>query len=217
MIVNGLSEFIDPLIIEIYLFSSNYKDRLLIAELKKRSQKIKIDLKSDNAFFVSVNDVSDILYTTFLRDIKDFESTPIDSLNASVTSIFFIDSLIKEFNFLKYIKVNISNSIVYTRKQEDAIVFDYRIIYAKLDLPTFCDDKYLERIQSIFKSTELYVTSPFVRRPYIEISSQNLLKSLNLYKSSVDVEEVNFIENFTQLIKNKIEFDDSTLLIIVES
>jgi hypothetical protein len=60
-----IDEMIEPLILEIYLNSNNYKDRLLITDLRKKAQIVKMPMIDDSAFYVKAEEVSDILYEKY--------------------------------------------------------------------------------------------------------------------------------------------------------
>ena len=78
-----ITNVVDPLILEIYLYKSNYKDRLLISALKEKAYMVRMsDIEeNDDSFFVRVEDVHYILRENFRKDIKQFESTPEKSLS----------------------------------------------------------------------------------------------------------------------------------------
>jgi hypothetical protein len=110
-----IANVVDPLILEIYLYKNNYKDRILISELKEKAHTVRIPEMEGTCFFVRVEDVISILNTSFKKDIKNFGSISEKSLSNNVTSIYFIDNMIKSFESIKYFKVNVSNSEVYTK------------------------------------------------------------------------------------------------------
>ncbi len=69
---NALTSSVDPLILEIYLYNNNYKDRLLITELMEKAQTVKIPGLDDTSFFVKTDDMWEILNTKFRKDIPRF-------------------------------------------------------------------------------------------------------------------------------------------------
>lgn len=215
-----MTSAIDPLILEIYLYKNNYKDRILISELKKRAQVVKIPGHEGNSFFVNVDDMQEVLYNKFLKDLNNFDSTPENSLNISVTSIFFIDSMIKGFSALKYFKINVSDSEVYTRKSKDMITFDYRVIHSRVNLPKICTPEFLDVCKRILIYTGIYKPTIFDKKPYIETSAKNLMFAIREYEAQIDseenIEELNNIINFKSIFGTKLENDDSLILLVVE-
>jgi len=217
---DSMTNAVDPLILEIYLYKNNYKDRVLISELKKRAQVVKIPGQEGNSFFVGVEDMQEILYTRFVKDLNDFDSTPTDSLNLSVTSIFFIDSMMKGFSSLKYFKINVSDSSVYTRKSKDRIIFDYRIIHSKINLPRICTPEFLEECKRILIFIGAYKPSIFDKKPYLEISAKDLMYRIRNYEMEInpeeDPEEMTKVINFKSIFGTKLENDDSLILLVIE-
>jgi len=214
-----LTSAADPLILEIYLYNNNYKDRLLISELKNRAQMVKTANMEDNSFFVKIDDMCDVLYTKFIKDLKNFDSTPTNTLNQSVTSIFFIDSMIRTFQSTKYFKINISDSPVYSRKVKDNIVFDFRVIHSIVDLSYVCSSEFLIQCQRIFKTLGLYQTDSFDKTPYFEITVPELFFKLNEYERTIEDAtsiEHEYIFNIKSIFGQKLEKDNCIALVVME-
>jgi hypothetical protein len=213
-----LNNVIDPLVLEIFLFKNNYKDRLLITALKEKAHVVKIEGTDDSSFFVRVEDVDNILHNNFKKDILEFESTPSHSLSTSVTSIYFIDGMIQNFQKLKYFKINISNSEVYTRMSNDLISFDYRVIHSKLDLPSFCSHEFINICKELFSIIGVYKQSAFNKEPYFEIYANDLMMKLNDYAETLDEEdeEITHVSTMLSILGPKLEKDNPLVMIVVE-
>jgi len=213
-----ITNVVDPLILEIYLYKSNYKDRLLISALKEKAYMIRMSemIEEDDSFFVRVDDVNYILRENFKKDIKQFDSTPEKSLSNLVTSIYFIDSMIKSFSMLKYFKVNVSKSEVYTRKSKDMIAFEFKVIHSRLHMPSFCTDEFLEKCQDIFRKIGFYKKDRFDKTPYFETTAVEFIDKLIQYTHNIDEEEAVYVDNILSILGSKIEKDNPVLLIIVE-
>jgi len=214
-----LTNIIDPLVLEIFLFKNNYKDRLLISALKEQAHVVSIDSDSEDSFFVKVEDVDEILHNNFSKDLKEFASTPEHSLGTSVTSIYFIGSMIQNFSKLKYFKINISNSEIYTRKSGTVISFDYRVIHSKVDFPSFCNEEFLEICKQIFRAIGVYKKTPFQKQPYFEIYANDLIQLLIEHNNNLeeDSEESNYVLNIISILGSKLEKDNSLLLVVIEA
>lgn len=214
-----LTSVIDPLVLEIFLFKNNYKDRLLISALKEQAHVVTIDEDNESSFFVKVEDVDDILHNNFSKDLKEFASTPEHSLSTSVTSIYFIGSMIQNFSKLKYFKISISNSEVYTRKSTTGISFDYRVIHSKLDFPSFCTPEFLEICRQIFSAIGVYKKTPFNKEPYFEIYANDLIQKLIDHGDTLEEEseELNYVANIVSILGSKLEKDNPQLLVVVEA
>jgi hypothetical protein len=213
-----IANVVDPLILEIYLYKNNYKDRILISELKEKAHTVRIPEMEGTCFFVRVEDVISILNTSFKKDIKNFGSISEKSLSNNVTSIYFIDNMIKSFESIKYFKVNVSNSEVYTRLNKDTITFDYKIIHSRINFPSFCTPEFLEKCKEIFQKIGVYKRDIFDKAPYFEIMSNDLIDKLVIYSQGLtDGEEMIYVENILMLLGSKVEKDNPILLVIVEN
>ena len=208
----------DPQILEIFLYNSNYKDRILIAEMKERAHIVSIPHLSPNSFFVQVDEVDEILQTKFRKDLDNFASTSFNEVGPSVTSIFFIDSILNTFKNLKYFKVNVSDSKIYSRKIDNRVNFDYKIIHSRFDLANYLSEEDLKDVRKILISANILKIEPFTNKPYIEIQSRDFIHLLSIYGSKFDPEsETNqLIAGLKALLGPKLESDNPTLLIILE-
>jgi hypothetical protein len=210
----------DPLVLEIYLYKSNYKDRLLIAELREKAQIIHLPDDGSNSFFVKADEVNEILNTKFLKDLRDFDSTPLDHIASSVTSIYFIDMMLSKYHTLKYFKVSISDSTIYSRAMEDMVNFGSKIIHAKLDLPAILDQRDFEKVRSVFKLAGLINKSLFNHIPYIEIQTDDLLRALDygLHKRDLyeESEEFSVVDSVRNMLGERLIKDNANLLIVVD-
>lgn len=215
-----ITNAIDPLILEIYLYNNNYKDRLLISELKERAHAISVPGLDGSSFFVKVDDMYEIINSKFRKDIKDFESTPYDSLTKSVTSIFFINSMMESFSKIKYFRINVSDSQIYTRKNKDSISFDYRILHSKIDLISVCTPEFLSYCKKIFKKLGFIGSNPFDKAPYFEVSARDLSVKIRNYMTEQQLneneEEISYILNLQLMLGTKLEKDNSIVLMIIE-
>lgn len=209
---------VDPLILEIFLNSNNYKDRLLISDLKKRARIVKFGSQDENSFFVRAEEVDEILHTKFIEDLQEFDTISNSSLPANVTSIYFIDSMIREFRHLRYFRVHVSNSQNYTRKVENRIVFDFKIMHSRIDLANRCRPEFLERCEAIFSKLGIYKNETFSERPYFEITAKEFYGKLISYSSTLDPEEedqITVMEILT-IFGPKLEKDNSSLLVLMK-
>jgi hypothetical protein len=213
-----ITNVVDPLILEIYLYKNNYKDRILISELKEKAHMVRIPDQEKSSFFVRVEDVVDVLYSSFRKDLQEFENTSEKALVKNVTSVYFLDNMIKSFEHLKYFKVNVSDSQVYSRLQKDTITFDYRVIHSRINFPSFCTEEFLEKCKNIFESIGLYDRGPFEKKPYFETTASDLIARLIRYSQNLESDEEAFeIDNILMILGSKIEKDNPIVLVIVEN
>ena len=213
-----ISGLIDPLILEIYLNNNNYKDRLLISDLKKRAHLVKLRDLDENSFFVKAEELESILLTKFGNDINEFDRLPNSSLPSNVTSIYFLNSMLREFKMVKYFRVYVSNSSNYTRKVNDKIVIDYKIMHSRIDLANRSTPEFLKKCADIFDEIGVYREELFFEKPYFEIYAKDLFNKLNYYRASLDPESEEYfdVQDILLLFGSKLEKDNSTMLIIMK-
>lgn len=210
-----VDEMIEPLILEIYLNSNNYKDRLLITDLKKKAQIVKLPMIDDSSFFVKSEEVSDILYEKYRKDIKNYQSTPVSTFIESANSVFYIEAILREFDSLKYFKVNVSDKSI---SRDTSNLFEYKIIHSKMDLANSVDDEFLEMCVTVFKNIGIYHTSIFYPQPYLEISIRDLFYKLIDYRDQFDKEDDEYLDvvDIMMMFGNKLERDNATCLVILQ-
>jgi len=213
-----LSNLVDPLVLEIYLFKNNYKDRLLISELKEKARTVKIPGMENHSFFVSSEDMIDILHSKFEKDIIELNSTSADSLANNVTSIYFIESMLNSFDKIRYFKICISDAQNYTRKVKDSINFDFKVIHARIDFTTFCTDESLEIFSEVFKKAGLFKPIKFEKCPYFECVFDEILNTLIGYQNTLQEEDpdILYIEDILTIFGSKVEKDNPVVLVVIE-
>ena len=210
-----IDEMIEPLILEIYLNSNNYKDRLLITDLRKKAQIVKMPMIDDSAFYVKADEVSDILYEKYKKDIKNFQSTPVSTFAESANSVFYIEAILREFDSLKYFKVNVSDKSI---SRDTSNLFEYKVIHSKMDLANSVDEDFLEMCVSVFKNIGIYQTSTFYPQPYLEISIRDLFYKLIDYRNDFEPEDDEYLDvmDIMMMFGNKLERDNATCLLILQ-
>jgi hypothetical protein len=205
-----------PLIVEVTMYKHNLGDNRLLSLVKRNARLSKIN-NSNNHFFVSCNDVQEILTDNFQDDLDHQYSLNDTKLANDITSAYFLDSVMLTFKNLKYIKFNVSTSKNYTRRVGDTVSFDYKILHAKIDLPSLISLDELKSIQNLLIDIKFWSNDVFSPNTFIEISSRDLISQINYHEGSD-----NFIENHNlaielllNLIDIKLESDDASIHLIV--
>tara|TARA_R110000868_G_scaffold141780_9_gene358569 strand:+ start:11752 stop:12417 length:666 start_codon:yes stop_codon:yes gene_type:complete len=214
-----ISSLIQPLILEIYLNNSIYKERLLINDLKRSTRIIGFPEDSSNSFFVKAEEFQETLYTVFGKEILNFRSTSDSQIGSSASSIFFLDGILQTYRELRYFRVNVSNTEKYSRVKDDMLVFDYRLMHVKVDIANRCSERFIKEIKRIFSEINIYRNEIFFDKPYFEIDGSILFDKLYQYEKDFDEdeEEHSLIQNILDLFGPRIERDNSIILIIMES
>lgn len=205
---------IEPVILEIYLNKNNYKERLLINDLKKSARTIKIDhITEDSSFFVNASEVEEILYTKYRKEINNFDSTHPDRLLNTSNSIFFLESAIRGFQKLRYFRIHVSDDEELVKTKG---TIDYKIMHSKINLAKNLIPEFYEKCIYIFKKIGLY--NPRDKKPYIEINVRELFYLLQKYQSELEEDDEEFlaIEDIMDIFGPKLEADNSMTLIILE-
>ena len=215
--IDYVSPLVQPLILEIFLYQNNYKDRLLVSELRKRINIIQTE-EDDNSFFVKADDVFYVISSKFAKDLDIFRNSPDKTLFKNATSIYFIDSILSRFQSIKYFKVNVSQSNNFSREKENTISFDYRIAHSRLDLTAEFDGADLFLVDCILKDIGVFVYDILNPKAYTEIQTHELIDKLSVYSSTLDdeSEELEIIHRILMIIGPKLEKDNSILLLIVK-
>lgn len=216
--IDAISPFVEPLILEIYLYHNSYKDRLLISELRKRTAIITNGADEDS-FFVKSSDLFSVITTKFAKDLKEFEKSSDQTNFKNATSIFFLDYLLERFHTTKYFKVNVSNTTNFTRKDSpEGLEFDYRIAHSKIDVTQAFDGVDLILLELMLKECKLYEEDSLHPKPYLEIRSGQLIETLanHRFNFEEDSKEMELIKRLFIILGPKIEIDDSILMLIVK-
>jgi hypothetical protein len=206
---------VEPIVLAVYLNKNNYKDRLLISELRKKAQMIRLE-GDDSSFYVKADEVEDILHTKYLKEIQNLDSTSPSKLANTYNSVYFIENALRYFDSLKYFNINVSE--VEEPKSSKDTVFDYKVIHSKIDLASNLEEDYFEYCLDIFRRIGIYSPSYVDPTPYLEVSIRELYNLLYKYASQFDEESQEFhdVISIVDLMGKKIEADNSTALIILK-
>lgn len=212
---DSISFMIEPLVLEIYLNKENYKDRLLINDLKKNAQIIKLPEHGPSSFFVKASELEGILHTRYYDDIQNFDSTSPADFEKSANSIFFLESALREFTKLRYFRVKVSANEKSAKKDSK---FEFKIMHSRVDLANSVTPEFLEKCKRIFQEIGIYKPLKFEPKPYFEIQTKELLILLQNHMLNIDPTEENhiLISDIMSIFGHKLEKDNSTVLIIIE-
>jgi hypothetical protein len=204
---------IEPLILEIYLNKADYKDRLLIGDLKKRAHTVHMPELGDSSFFVRVDEVEDILYSKYRKDISNFESTPPSDFIKNANSIYYIEAAMREFRKLRYFRVHISEN-----DKSEKGEFSYRIMHSRVDLANSVNPEFLENCKRVFHEIGVYESTTLKPKTYFEVQTRELLFRLQAHSLHFekDSDEYMTLIDIMTVFGNKLEKDNSTVLVIIE-
>lgn len=214
-----VSSLVQPLILEIYLNNSVYKERLLINDLKRSSKLIELPDDKSNSFFVRAEELEEVLYDGFGKEILNFRSSSESQIGTSASSIFFLDGILQTYKELRYFRVNVSDSKKYSRIQDDMLVFDYKLMHVKVDIANKCSEDFIQEIKRIFSEINVYRNELFYDKPYFEIDASVLFNKLYQYAQefSEEEQEYSLVQNILDVFGPRIERDNAIILIIMES
>jgi hypothetical protein len=205
---------VEPIILEIFLNKNNYKDRILISELKKKAQMIKVP-EEDSSFFVKTEEVEDILYNKYKKEIQNLDSTSPKNLANTHSSVYFIETAMRTFANLKYFRIHVSE-VEDSNSKEAA--FDYKVMHSKIDLANNLEEDFLEYCLDLFSQIGVYNPSYKDPRPYLEISVRDLYYRMYKHASQFEEDSQEYVDvhSLIDLLGKKIEADDSSALIILK-
>ena len=205
-----------PLVIEVVMYKNNLVDNRILSEVRRNAKINQIGNSSAN-FYVPASDMKEILNQKFQKDLEQLSGLTQEQLTKRVNSAFFLHNVVNSFSNLRFIKFNVSDQKNYTRKSEEGITFDYKILHAKVDLPELFDPKKLIEFQHLLIECGLWKYDKFFPVPFIEISARDLIMQINHLEGSEDfvAEYGETINSLLEVIDMKMEVDNSMLHLIV--
>lgn len=211
-----MRNIINPVILKVYLYSHNYVDRLLIAELRDHF------FKDDaGAQYVRADVLANVVRGKFRPHLEEIRNMPGEQLPSRVTSVFFLDQILTEYQKLKYLHVQVLDDEQYSRSIKDDVNFDYRIVYSKVDLSFALEPSFFREVRGAFKDIGLYDhTLPEYDRPaYFEVYTSDMISRLEQYRQGEPQEgnRWNLVEGIMSFFGTKLQADDSRLLIVMEN
>ncbi len=196
-----------PLVVEVTMYRHNLTDNRILNEVRRNARLNKVN-ETDSQFFVSREDLRDILTAKFGDDIAFQSGLPSESLAKNVNSAFFLHSVTSLFTSLKFVKFNISKEKNYSRKAGESITFDYKILHARINLPEIVkDNKELRDIQDLLRHIKFWNYNKWKPIPFIEISSRDLISQIHYYESS----DKDFVPNYAETVSTLLQYIDMKL------
>ena len=207
---------ISPVILKVFLYRHNYVDRLLIAELRKHFFN-----DEEGSHYVRADVLARVVRDVFGRQLRSIRNQPKERLSEKATSVFFLDQILSEYLKLKYLHVQVLDDEIYSRRIEDTVNFDYRIVYSKMDLSAAMDPNFFGEIKEVFRRIGVYDhTLPYYDRPpYFEVNTCELVRRLEDHRNGYaeGSEQWVLVESILPYFQNKLQQDDSRLLIVMEN
>ena len=205
-----------PLVIEVVMYKNNLVDNRILSEVRRNARINQVGNSHAN-FYVPVADMRDILNEKFQTDLEQLSGLTQEQLSKRVNSAFFLHNVVSSFTNLRFIKFNVSDQKNYTRKNEEGITFDYKILHAKIDLPELLDSKKLVDVQYLLTECGLWKYDKFFPTPYIEITARDLITHITHLESSEEFiqDHGETINALMEIIDMKMEVDNSMIHLIV--
>ena len=205
-----------PLVIEIVMYKNNLVDNRILSEVRRNARINQVGSSHAN-FYIPAADMKDILRDKFQNDLEQLSGLTQEQLSKRVNSAFFLHNVVTSFPNLRFIKFNVSDQNNYTRKTEEGITFDYKILHAKIDLPEVFDSKKLVDIQYLLMECGLWNHNKFFPKPYIEITARDLVTQITMAEGSEEFvsEHGETINMLMDVIDMKMEVDNAMIHLIV--
>lgn len=217
-----MSDFIliNPIILKVFLYRNDYTDRQILTELKKMSA-VYVDPKASGSFYIKRDEMSHVVRSVFSKELSIQRQLPIEKLSAVASSLYFLDSLIETYKRVKHFHVLVVDDEQFTRLDTDGeVMFEFKIDMSKIDLSTAIDANYLGYFKDAFKSIGVYdYTQPYYNRaPYFEIYTRDLVSKLDGLAAQFpeNSDDHTNVKNILSFFTNKLQQDNSQLLIIME-
>ena len=214
-----------PYALDITLYKYNYIDSLLLSYIKKETRSHKTE---NDSIIVNAEEFKNLIDSKFGNEIEKIKSLSLNALSDNVNSAYFIDKLLNNFNNLRYIKVNISNSRNFSRlihtNDRKIINFDYKIITSVLDFTKYVEsDNELKLINNLLYKVGILKTDILgeYKKPFIVISTSDFMNLLNTIEHELEDPSMSEIyleplELIYDLIDQKCEVDNTNLILITD-
>jgi hypothetical protein len=188
-----MNEYKFPIIIEITLYKNNLKDNQILSVL---------------------NELHKILKNEFYNELNELNKLTQTELMSNINSVYFLNNIINEFINLRFIKINISDKLNYSRVYDSLIYFDFKVLYSKVDLPNLLNKEQFNSVLSFFKNCNLIHDTPLVKNTYIKIK---ILDFYSILKNNIINEKYQkLIELLYSVIPVKLEMDNSYIMLIIK-
>ena len=191
-----------PTKIQCILYENNSMDAKILSNIKTYAD-YSVNI-SKTHYTVSVDDLKKIIYSPqFNKELLKYKSYAYEDVHPHVTTLYFLDNIIKNWTGLEEIVFFLSKDRIYNRTKNQIIDFAYTILEGRLNLTNLTENEDFSA-QILY---ELDIDYDFKNNKSKTFRSNKILKMFEVL-SIEDPKYNNFVTRAEFTLSNKFESED---------
>lgn len=204
-------------IIDVTLYKFNHYDNLIWT---KCMNQIDYTQYNEDSILLTPYQLKTLLHLNFKRELLKIRSISFDLIHKDANSLYFLDTILKDFDKLKWIKLTLSKTRNFSRviklgnSNDKQIKYSFKIVKATLRLNQLMSQEDLESINPIL--VQLKVISK--NKPYNMLPAVSLLTALDMALNTYEIsdDQAECLARILDTLSFKIESDNPDILLVTD-
>ena len=204
-------------IIDVTLYKFNHYDNLIWT---KCMNQIDYTQYNEDSILLTPYQLKTLLHLNFKRELLKIRSISFDLIHKDANSLYFLDTILKDFDKLKWIKLTLSKTRNFSRviklgnSNDKQIKYSFKIVKATLRLNQLMSQDDLESINPIL--VQLKVISK--NKPYNMLPAVSLLTALDMALNTYEIsdDQAECLARILDTLSFKIESDNPDILLVTD-
>lgn len=204
-------------IIDVTLYKFNHYDNLIWT---KCMNQIDYTQYNQDSILVTPYQLKTLLHLNFKRELLKIRSISFDLIHKDANSLYFLDTILKDFDKLKWIKLTLSKTRNFSRvinlgnSNDKQIKYSFKIVKATLRLNQLMSQEDLESINPILVQLKVVSKS----KPYNMLPAASLLTALDMALNTYEISDsqAECLARILDTLSFKIESDNPDILLVTD-
>ena len=204
-------------IIDITLYKFNHYDNLIWT---KCINQLDYTQYNEDSIVVTPYQLKTLLHLNFKRELLKIRAISYELIHKDAHSLYFLDTILKDFDKLKWIKLTLSKTRNFSRtvnigsSTDKQIKYSFKIVKATLRLNQLMSQEDLESINPILSQLKLIGK----KKPYNMLPANSILTALDMALNTYDISD-NQAESLARILDSlsfKMEVDNPDILLVTD-
>lgn len=204
-------------IIDVTLYKFNHYDNLIWT---KCINQIDYMQYNEDSILVTPYQLKTLLHLNFKRELLKIRAISYDLIHKDANSLYFLDTILKDFDKLKWIKLtlsktrNFSRAVNVSNTTDKQIKYSFKIVKATLRLNQLMSQDEIADINPILQQLKLIGK----KKPYNKLPAASVLTALDMALNTYDItdDQAECLARVLDTLSFKMEVDNPEILLVTD-
>lgn len=204
-------------IIDVTLYKFNHYDNLIWT---KCINQIHYMQYNEDSILVTPYQLKTLLHLNFKRELLKIRAISYDLIHKDANSLYFLDTILKDFDKLKWIKLtlsktrNFSRAVNVSNTDDKQIKYSFKIVKATLRLNQLMSQDEITDINPILQQLKLIGK----KKPYNKLPAVSVLTALDMALNTYDItdDQAECLARVLDTLSFKMEVDNPEILLVTD-